>query len=370
MKTFMSIILVLHGLIHLMGFIKAFKIANIDQLNMPISKKAGILWLIAALLFLLAFALMLCSYDAWWIFGTLAIILSQALVFRYWSDAKFGTIANLIILVPVIITALEFLPTSFINRYKTEVNSRLTPIHDPSVLMEEEIAHLPGLIKKYLHYTGAVGKPKVHNVRAVFTGSMKQKPDGKWMEISSQQYNFFDDPARLFYVRGSMFGVPFDGFHQFTGDHAIMLIRVANLFTVADARGDKMDQGETVTMFNDMCLLAPATLIDSNIAWEEINDTMVEAIFTNRNHTIAATLHFNASGGLINFVSQDRFMSSDGKEYLNYPWSTPVKSYKEMDGRRVPSYGEAVWQTPEGPFCYGKFNIGEIEYNLSEFLTR
>lgn len=367
MKTFISIILVLHGLIHLMGFIKAFNLAAIDQLNIPISKIGGIVWLLTAILFLLALALILYHADFWWIIALLAIMLSQVLIFQSWQDAKFGTIANLIILVPVIISALEFLPSSYINRYKTEVKSRLTPIHDTSVLMEEEIAHLPVLVKKYLHYTGAIGKPKVYNFRAVFSGSMKPKPDEKWMEISSQQYNFFDDPARLFYVRGSMFGVPFDGFHQFTGDHAIMLIRVANLFTVADARGDKMDQGETVTMFNDMCLLAPATLIDKNIVWEEINDTMVEGFFTNRNHTIAATLHFNASGGLINFVSQDRFMSSDGKEYLSYPWSTPVKGYKEMDGRRIPSLGDAVWQTPEGPFCYGRFEIEVIEYNLSEF---
>ncbi len=29
-----------------------------------------------------------------------------------------------------------------------------------------------------------------------------------------------------------------------------------------------MNQGETVTMFNDMCVMAPATLIGPDIVWE------------------------------------------------------------------------------------------------------
>lgn len=273
----------------------------------------------------------------------------------------------MVILVTVIVYSLNVLPTSYINRYKTEVRRRLSAVQDSSVLNEDDICHLPAPVKKYLYYAGAVGKPKVFNIRAVFSGSMKQKPDGNWMRIWSQQYNFFDDPARLFYIKASMFGIPFDGFHQYTGDHATMQIKIANLFTVADARGDKMDQGETVTMFNDMCLLAPATLTDHNITWKEISDTMVEAKFTNGNHTISATLYFGEDGALSNFISNDRFLSSDGKTYLNYPWSTPVKDYKDINGRKVPSYGEAIWEMPEGPFTYAKFDIGEIEYNLDEF---
>jgi hypothetical protein len=29
-----------------------------------------------------------------------------------------------------------------------------------------------------------------------------------------------------------------------------------------------MSQSETVTLFNDMCIMAPATLVDAPIAWE------------------------------------------------------------------------------------------------------
>ncbi len=65
--------------------------------------------------------------------------------------------------------------------------------------------------------------------------------------------------------------------------------------------GKKLDEGETVTLFNDMCFMAPATLIDRNIEWKSTCDTTVDARFTNANITISATLFFNEEGRLETF---------------------------------------------------------------------
>ncbi len=56
-------------------------------------------------------------------------------------------------------------------------------------------------------------------------------------------------------------------------------------------------------------------------------------------------------------------MSTDGKTYLNFPWSTPAKNYKDYNGRKVPAYGETIWHMPEGDYVYGKFNLKSVEYN-------
>ncbi len=45
-----------HGLIHLLGFIKAFRISPINQLTREISKPLGIAWLATALLMMAASA--------------------------------------------------------------------------------------------------------------------------------------------------------------------------------------------------------------------------------------------------------------------------------------------------------------------------
>lgn len=366
-KIIFAFIVVIHGLIHLMGFMKAFNFAKMSQLTQPISKVSGIFWLITSVLFLTTLVLFLFKNDYWWILGTVAIVLSQILIIQNWHDAKFGTLANLIILIPVIISFMNALPSSFQNIYKTEVQKRLIPISDVSVVSEKDIEHLPESVQKYLRYVGAVGKPKVHNFRAVASGDMKRSTKDNWMDIYSQQYNFFDNPARFFYIKSALFGIPFDGLHAYAGNSATMKIKVASLLQVVDAKGEKMNQSETVTLFNDMCLLAPATLIDKDIQWETIDPLTVKARFTHNNITITALLYFNEKGELTNFISDDRFLSADGKTYTKYKWSTPAKDYKDFDGRKVPIYGEAIWHMPEGDFTYAKFNLKEIEYNAKEY---
>jgi hypothetical protein len=367
MKVVFLILILIHGVIHLLGFVKAFGFANLNQLSQPVSKPAGMLWLLTAILFLISFSFLLRDEHSWWVLATVAVLLSEFLIIRNWTDAKFGTILNLIIVLPVILAFVNSLPTSFESQYKAEVQKRLEPIPDTSAISQDEIRQLPPPVQKYLTYVGTVGKPRIQNFRAVFRGSFKRSTEADWMNIASQQYNFFGDRARLFYIRSSVFGVPFDGLHMYIGSNAKMQIKIASVFQVVDAKGEKMTKGDTVTLFNDMCLLAPATLIDTSIEWEIVDSLTVKATFSNKGNTISALLSFNQIGELINFTSNDRYYSTDGITFISYPWSTPVSKYKDFGGRKVPSYAEAVWHTPQGEFSYARFTLDELDYNCTEF---
>ena len=122
-----------------------------------------------------------------------------------------------------------------------------------------------------------------------------------------------------------------------------------------------MFESETVTMFNDMCFLAPPTLIDERIEWEPVDSTTARAQFTNQGTTISATLYFNEAGQLVNFSSDDRY---DINAMKKYRFTTPLQDYQAINGYRLPNYGEAVWHYPEGPFVYGKFWVKNISYNV------
>ena len=93
---------------------------------------------------------------------------------------------------------------------------------------------------------------------------------------------------------------------------------------------------------------------------EPRDSSSVKATFTVNEITISAILYFNEKGQLMNFISNDRYAIADMKQY---PFLTPVKDYKNINGYNLPSYGEAIWRYPDGDFCYGKFNIKEVEYN-------
>lgn len=109
-KIIISFVMVVHGLIHLLGFVKAYDLAPIEQLTEEISRTTGLLWLLASLLFLLTVFLYYTQNDVWWMVGLAAVIISQVLIILSWSDAKAGTIANIIIAIPIIMAIAQRLP--------------------------------------------------------------------------------------------------------------------------------------------------------------------------------------------------------------------------------------------------------------------
>lgn len=103
LRYIIAFILLVHGLIHFMGFAKAFGYGDMKQLTVPISKPIGALWMITAFMFIIAIVLFLLKREYWWMIGLVAAIISQIVIIMSWSDAKFGTIANIILIVWIII---------------------------------------------------------------------------------------------------------------------------------------------------------------------------------------------------------------------------------------------------------------------------
>jgi hypothetical protein len=55
--------LLLHGIIHLLGFAKAYHFGNVNQLTIDISKPVGLLWLLTSILFILSAILGFRQYE-------------------------------------------------------------------------------------------------------------------------------------------------------------------------------------------------------------------------------------------------------------------------------------------------------------------
>jgi hypothetical protein len=364
MKYILIALLVIHGLIHLLGFVKAFGLAQPPQLQAAISQSVGLMWLVVALLFLVSGGMVLVAGKWWWLPAALGVVMSQILIFAAWNDAKAGSIVNLILLLPIVVAALGSVPWSFHAMYDHEAAAGLSQGPQQSkILTAADIAHLPPAVQRYMAFVGAVGKPQIWNYRLRFRGALRNGPDAKWMPMTADQQSFVDPPARLFLVESSMFGIPFNAFHRYVGPQATFKVRLASLLTVVDAHGAEMNQSETVTLLNDMFLLAPPTLIDPHIVWEELDPMTVRATWTNAGNTVSAVVSFDSSGALVNFVSDDRYRTTDGKQYERLRWATPVNGWREVEGRKLLSTGEAIWGLPGSEFAYGRFELLDVQYN-------
>jgi hypothetical protein len=364
-KYLFILITLTHGLIHFVGFTIAFKYVNFTQLSSEISRPIGILWFVSGMLFIVSSILYILEKELWVYFGFLAVILSQVLIINSWQNTKFGTIPNVIILVILII---GFFRIKFRNEYRSKVDIGLKQTKNTpnTILTEADIKDLPMLVQKYIRYVGCIGKPKVNNFRADFEGKIRSHDKPVWMQLTSQQYNFIQIPTRLFYLDAIMNYLPVAGFHCFKNGKAFMDIRLLSLFKVQYQSGEVMDISETVTFFNDICVMAPAALIDKRIKWLEKNGNSVKVSFTNNHITISAWLYFNDNGELVNFISDDRSALLANGKTIKLQWSTPMKDYKIIDGFNLASYAEAIYRYPEGEFVYATFSLKHIKYNLLE----
>ena len=153
MKTAIIFIILLHGLIHLMGFVKAFDLAEVSELTLPISRSWGLLWFLTALTLILSGGLWMLNVSTWWIPAIIGVILSQILVFTFWQDARFGSIPNLILLIvivsgflrhtpPVSMTADGLTTAPFEERYGSVVSEDFLKIINPFEINIEPMERL------------------------------------------------------------------------------------------------------------------------------------------------------------------------------------------------------------------------------------
>lgn len=364
MKLIFALILAAHGVIHLLGTAKAFG-AALPLLTQPISRPLGALWLLAAALFVITAVALFAWPQAWWIVGAAAVVVSQVVILTSWTDARYGTIANVVVLAVVILAYLGQAPGSDRAQYGRDVAQGLGRTAAVPLLTESDLAPLPAAIQRYVRLSGAVGQPRVLNFRARFHGQIRSGPDARWMSFTGEQHNFFDPPSRLFLMDASLFGVPFRAFHRFVGPEATMRVKVASVFTMVDAGGPQMAEAETVTLFNDLCVLAPGAMVDPAIEWQPVDAHTVNGSFTNAGHTVRAVLTFNDGGELTNFVADGRgALAKDGKSFTPMRWSTPVGAYRDFGSRRLMSYGQGIWHAAAGDYAYLRFAVEAIEYNV------
>jgi hypothetical protein len=355
-----------HAVIHLVGVGQAFGFWALDALRQPIGRPTGLLWLAAAVVMGVSAGAIAVRHDRWWLPAAIGILLSQTAIVASWADAKAGTIVNVLIAIALVPPLADLRPSSNHAIYQHRVRAALDRTNGRATrpITETDLAHLPPLVRGYLVRVGVVGRHRIRTVRVRFHGAIRQGPSTAWMPFRGEQHSTFDPPERLFFMRATRAGFPLDGLHAFRTDEASMTIRLASLVTVADITGPTLVRSETVTFLNDLCLFAPAALVDAPLVWEEVDSRSVKVHYTAGRHSVSAVLTFDVAGDLVDFRSDDRYQDAGGAD-RRLPWTTPVSRFTTFStGTRLPGYGEGWWHAPEGAFAYLRIALDDVGYNL------
>jgi hypothetical protein len=357
-------VVIVHGAVHLLGAAEGLGWADVPQFAGPVSVVMGVGWLLAAGVTIAAGVLLLAAVRWWWVVGVAAVLLSEVMIVFDWSDAGFGTVPNVVLAAAVVYAYAAHGPNSLGREYQRRVSGALRSTGPRPVLTERDLEPLPDRVARYVRRSGAVGRPRVGAFRAVIHGRIRAGADKPWMAFTGEQVNTYGPcPERFFKMDATMAHLPVDVLHVFADDVATMRVRLCSLLPMVNASGPELTRAETVTLLNDLCVLAPGALAFARITWSPVDDDRFRATFTRGEQTVSGDLLFDGHDHLVDFTSDDRYAtSSDGKAFQPRRWSTPLHNYRSFHGRTVGASGLGRWHAPAGPFTYLEFEVDDITY--------
>ncbi len=365
MKILFLALVFLHGLIHVLGFVKCWGLKDIKELTLPVSRTMGIMWLITAIVtFVYAFTYFVNSRYSW-VIGFLVVLLSQTLIIIFWKDAKFGTIPNLLIL---IVSVISFSAYKFQQQVTQETNAILsmTNISTEKIISDSDIQNLPVPVKTWLKLSGVIGKPFISSGKVIQKAEMKLKPEQKeWMSATAIQYTNIDNPAFIWTVDLKINPMlAFRGRDKFVNGKGKMLIKLNSLINVVDEEGAKLDEGTLQRYLGEMVWF-PSLAISPFITWEQIDETSAIATMDYMGTKGSGTFYFNSAGDFYKFSAM-RFKDNE-KTSQKYEWVLLVQDYKVFEGVKIPAKMTATWKLDEGDWNWLKLEITDLLFNENAF---
>ncbi|WP_079505844.1 DUF6920 family protein [Mesobacillus jeotgali] len=362
MSILFFILMLFHGLIHIMGWLKSFGFAEINAITQGIPKIIGVFWLFATLLFVFVAVSYLLKMEWWIIPAVIAVMTSQILILMTWQDAKFGTIPNIIIFIAIIIGFSVWRFNYQVDLDLRKMNNSNFSTKEIQIITEETITPLPLPVQKWVHNIGLIGREKVNSVYFKQKGKMKLKPDQeKWYDAVAEQYITTDDPAFLWKVKMDMFPfVSVAGRDFFINGEGRMLMKIGSLIPVVNVTNNKKVNQSTLQRYLMELPWYPSAALNDYINWESIDGNTAKATMNYKGTTGSAIYYFNENGELLK-ISALRFKESD-KNAERIECIGEVKENNVVNGVKIPTKLNVSWVLGEEVFTWYKLEIYDVEF--------
>lgn len=362
MRIVFFVFVLLHGLLHLLGFVKAFNLLDIKALSQPIAKPFGLFWLFSALLLLLYGAMFLTQHRSAWVVGTLGVLISQILIFWTWKEAKFGSLPNVVILIMVVIAFGQFRFQQRVSRETAVILKNNSAPHSNDAISADDIRHLPAPVQRWMHKSGVVGKAPIHTGIVRQTAMLKLKPEQKdWSPAVAVQYTTIDEPAFIWSVDVKMNTfINFNGRDKFELGKGEMLIKLFGLIAVVNEKGDKLSEASLQRFLGEMAWF-PSMALSPYIHWEERDAYSAMATMQYMETEGRGTFFFNESGDFTKFSAQ-RYMGNKPEDQ-RFEWVIEVDEYDTFNEITVPSKMRASWMLERGPWTWLHLEVNAIHFN-------
>jgi hypothetical protein len=229
-----------------------------------------------------------------------------------------------------------------------------------TMVTPEMLIGLPGPVRRYLEFSGVVGKPIVRAVVVKQTGRIRLGPEKRWMEFKATESYSVDPPSFVWDARVGYSSIPVLTVRDsYTKGRGAIRAKLFNLFSVVDADGPRVDESSAVRFLSEVVWF-PSAFLHPNFAWKAVDDNSSEVSFSAYGKIVSGALIIAPDGRLTNFISR-RYKDVNDPEPL--VWSTPATAYGTLCGLNLPVGGQGVWHLESGDFTYIDVRVDEIRYD-------
>lgn len=351
------VIVALHGLIHLMGFVAYWPLGEIAELpykttflngRLNLSQTGmrlfGVLWLLAAV-GLVGAAVSRVTDQSWWLpLMLVATVVSLVITVLDWSNAFRGALLSGLMLVPLLLLwGLRNQPQPFAAF--PQPSQPLTAVALP--------IDLPEPVARY--YWAMMGDEVPVVETAVITG----RGTLRFMGITfPARLRFTHDAGQGYrhYIEATIFGYPVLKVNERYLDG----IGKMELPVGVIENEPKVNMAANLGLWGESIWLPSIYLTDSRVRWEAIDETSARLIVPFETSEEAFTVFFDSKTGLIKRMEAMRYRDAADTEKIL--WRLDIFNWETYQGVLLPSHSTVTWADEGSPWLI--INVEDIVFNV------
>jgi hypothetical protein len=222
---------------------------------------------------------------------------------------------------------------------------------------KSQLDSLPEPVQRYFNHILKEGQPYISYVRIKHDGQFKTDLDKGWINITGEQYATTEKPGFIWKGTTSMF-IARD---MYISDKGRLIATLFSVYNVADAKGEKYNEGELLRWLGESVLYPTNFLPNERLQWLPIDINTAKLTFNYKGLSLFLKITFNDIGEITEMETK-RYMGDKGLE----TWVIKATNYKQLNNVFIPTVFDVLWRLDKGDFSYAKFNTTEVEYDKPE----
>ena len=338
------VIAILHGLIHLMGFVAYWPLGKISELPYKTTLLGGrwdiglggmrafsLLWLLAALGFVIAAIALALGRSFWAPLMLAAVLLSMVICILDWRAAFRGALIDVVFLLALgVVFGLRVKPAPFPAYGATSTPAQMAPFP----------TGLPEPVERFYHLTYGEEIPVYQS--AVFSGRGTIRFMGitfpgrvRFTHIAGQGYRH--------YLEATFYGLPVFKVNEHYLDGRARLVLPVGIVENDPGVDSAANQG----LWAETLWYPAVYLTDPRVHWEAVNDTTTRLYVPFGEEEQEFTVQFDPQTGTVARMETLRYRDEKAGKLR---WWTETIQGKSQNGKPAPEYAAATWEDESTPW--------------------